>query len=442
MPDENLYIRDIDWSRFRQYSIHVKSITFNDKMETVNLPWREGTAFLCQHHPFGNCLTPRLRRLRWIIGIEQTAAPIMPFISNRLEELRLEIHLSQFETSDFFLALTHRTPTLKKLSVKSEVWPPSVASSFSGWIETCLGLEEVRIPQRWHTATVLSAFETLPKLSEFGIEWSKVPKDYKADVVNVKITERRFRSLRRLGWTSSITQATNLLQQTPSRLQGLTLHCWGKFSQAELVAFFTAAVQCCPDLDCICLNMADFLEHSKPDLFQDPLSWEIFRPLLACKTLLELSIYCSRPCILSTADIKEIGAAWPKMEKLRLCPDSDSVCEGTPISRLTHIAAALPRLRFLGLPLYYLEPPSSTSDLFPESQLSLKELDIGGSPVPGRNPLPVGLYLASLFAVGTRPLIKAGVSVILHDGAEEWEEVERLVHLMLEIKEAIVRRLS
>ncbi|KAG8945169.1 hypothetical protein FRC04_001148 [Tulasnella sp. 424] len=451
--DENLdLIGDADWPRFRQYAIRVKSITFEEV--SVDLPWEEGVAFLGQHHPFGNCLTPKVRRLHWTTLSGEYTTSIMPFVSHHLKELRLEIHLWQFKARDLFSALIGRTPSLKKLSVKSElgVWPPCVVPSFADWIETCLRLEEVHIPQRWHTRIVLAAFESLPKLFEFGIEWSRVPQDHMGVVVNMEIAEGQFRSLRRLGWTSGIKQATNLLQQTPRQLQGLTLDCWGKFSQAELVAFFTAVAQCCPDLDSLCLNMADFLECSKQGGSQERLSWEIFRPLLACKTLLELSVYCSLPCVLSTWDIEEMGAAWPKLEKLILCPDPDYPWEkgGTPISSLPCFAATLPRLRSLGLFFDRLEPPSLAGDLFPERQLSLKEFQVGCSEVPGGDPLPVGLYLASLFAVGTRPSIKVGGTDVRDDGywsggvdscvVDSWKTVESLVHLTLGIKEAVATR--
>lgn len=84
-------------------------------------------------------------------------------------------------------------------------------------------------------------------------------------------------------------------------------------------------------------------------------------------------------------------------------PDPDVADEGTLVSSLSYFATALPRLRFPGLFFDRVEPPSSAGDLFSESQLSLSALDVGGSPVAGGDPLPVGLDLASLFAVGTRP---------------------------------------
>lgn len=148
-----------------------------------------------------------------------------------------------------------------------------------------------------------------------------------------------------------------------------------------------------------------------------------------------------------------MGAAWPTMTELFLCPDPDvgANYRGTPISSLVHVAAAFPQLRTLGLYIDHLEPPNSAGDLLPECQFGcLRELDVGTSPVPNEDPIPVGLYLASLFAVGTRPSIRAGVSDVRANDVigdpdawvEAWETAERLVHLALQTKEAFVRRLS
>lgn len=148
-----------------------------------------------------------------------------------------------------------------------------------------------------------------------------------------------------------------------------------------------------------------------------------------------------------------MGAAWPRITELYLCPDPDvePTYRGTPISALAHAAAAFPQLRALGLYIDHLEPPESAGDLLPECQFRrLRELDVGTSRVPNEDPIRVGLYLASLFAVGTRPSIRTGPSVVRVDDIygdadawiDDWRTAQRLVHLTLQTKEAFVRRLS
>lgn len=177
----------------------------------------------------------------------------------------------------------------------------------------------------------------------------------------------------------------------------------------------------------------------------------ILRPLLMCKRLRELRLHASGPFILSTSILEEIGAAWPHMEELVLCPDPNNLenPRGTPISRLPQIATAFPRIRLLGLYFDNDDSPASACDLFPEIQFQcLRELNVGASPVPGDDTAAVGLYLASIFAVGTRPTIKAEVSGALCSNfhgyvlSEEWEAIDRLVHRMMPVKEAVFCRIS
>ncbi|KAG8972754.1 hypothetical protein FRC05_009584 [Tulasnella sp. 425] len=353
-------LRDADWSRFREYAVRVVSIEFDENMSATSLPSGQGIAVLCFHHRFGNCLTPNVRRIKWRTTSKQCVKLMMPFISERLEELKLEF--DQWEAEESFLYLAHRTPSLKKLYIASEESPSNLSTSFSRWVQTCVGLEEVQLPRGWHTSTILAAFGSLPNLFEFGMQWTSPPGDPTEVRTRAIIRKGCFLSLRSLGWSSNITQATDLLQQT--------------------------------------------------------------------------------------SDFEDMGTAWPAMEELVLCPDPDASgsTRGTAISTLSHLATALPRLRVLGLHFDHLEPPGSAGDLLPETQFRcLRELDVGTSQVPKADPTPVGLYLASLFAVGTRPTIHAGVSEVRstdrsgHSAAcvDGWRQVERSVHLTLGVKEAI-----
>ncbi|KAG8945171.1 hypothetical protein FRC04_001150 [Tulasnella sp. 424] len=437
-------LRDADWSRFREYAVRVVSIEFDENMSATSLPSGQGIAVLCFHHRFGNCLTPNVRRIKWRTTSKQCVKLMMPFISERLEELKLEF--DQWEAEESFLYLAHRTPSLKKLYIASEESPSNLSTSFSRWVQTCVGLEEVQLPRGWHTSTILAAFGSLPNLFEFGMQWTSPPGDPTEVRTRAIIRKGCFLSLRSLGWSSNITQATDLLQQTSGQLQRLTLDCRGELSQGDIEALLITVAECCPQLDRFCLNLTEIQVIAL-------LTFNIFRPLLACKTLTELRIHYSLPCIVSNSDFEDMGTAWPAMEELVLCPDPDASgsTRGTAISTLSHLATALPRLRVLGLHFDHLEPPGSAGDLLPETQFRcLRELDVGTSQVPKADPTPVGLYLASLFAVGTRPTIHAGVSEVRstdrsgHSAAcvDGWRQVERSVHLTLGVKEAIVRRFS
>ncbi|KAG8901793.1 hypothetical protein FRC01_009743, partial [Tulasnella sp. 417] len=440
---------DVDWPRFQQYSTRVKSITFDESAVKIGPPSREGISFLILHHPYGNCLTPNLQNLRWTLSNSATITAMLPFISQRLEYLRMDIQLESMETQEVFFGLTHRTPALKRLSIESEASPSDISPSFSGWIRTCIGLEKAHIPRRWQTSSVVTAFGSLPNLVEFGLEWSLVPKEYMRHEMEMRLTEGSFRSLRRLGWSSNMDTAQDLLYQAPCRLQGLALDCPWFQSQAEVIAFISTAADRCPDLDSFCLNLTNFVDGMEPDGDPELFDLGILRPLLACRRLRELCIHYPGRCILSTTDLEEMGAAWPNMEELVLCPDPNAGEHGTPISRLPLVATAFPRIRILGLYLDHSDPPSSAGDLLPEIQFKcLEELHVGASPIPAGDTASVGLYLASLFAAGTRPLIRAEESGARSNYfygslfSESWTEVERWVHLTMGVKEAVLCRLS
>ncbi|KIO32358.1 hypothetical protein M407DRAFT_18673 [Tulasnella calospora MUT 4182] len=364
-------------------------------------------------------------------------------MSQLLEEFRLELYLESTPTREVFLALANRTPSLKKLSIEATASPSDVSSSLCRWIQTCPGLEKVHIPRRWQISSVVTAFGSLPNLFEFGIEWRTDPAADMELRMEIAIEEGRFRNIRRLGWSSGIEQARDLLQRTPQRLQGLTLDCLGSPSQEKVLMFLATAVVCCPELDSLSLNLTPLAG------LDAALNSEILRPLLACKRLRELRIHYHCPCILSITDIEDMGAAWLDMEELVICPDpSDQDMLGTPISSLAQVATAFPKIRLLGLYFDPDKPPGSAGDLLPASQFRcLRELDVGSSSVPRSDVASVGLYLASLFAIGTRPSIKAEVSGVRSHHFNgpidaEWEEIERLAHLTMEVKDAFLSKLS
>lgn len=416
-------------------------------------PSAQGIAFLGLHHRFGTAFTPNVRRIRWAVTTKNSALLMMLFISERLDDLKLEIDLDSEETEDFFICLLHRIPTLKKLHIESDVSPTDIVEPFSQWIQTCPDLEEVHIPRKWQNSSVVDAFRYLPRLVEFGLQWNDLPDEDDAVKVPIPTEEGYFSSLRRLGWSSNIKQAEEFLRLKKCRLQGLTFDCRGQSSEREVTALLTTIATCCPELDNLCLNLTNIPESVDPDGGDIPLLSEIFRPLLACKTLVKLRIHYPSSCILSISDLEDMGVAWPTMTELFLCPDPDVEANyrGTPISSLAHVVTAFPQLQALGIYIDHLEPPDSAGDLLPERQFGcLRELDVGTSPVPNENPIPVGLYLASLFAVGTRPSIQSGVSdvranEIIGDSdawVDAWETAEGLVHLALQTKEAFVRRLE
>ncbi|KAG8964844.1 hypothetical protein FRC00_000879 [Tulasnella sp. 408] len=393
---------------------------------------------------------------------------MIPFTSQRLGDLELEIQPDPMEAPDIFLGLAHRTPTLKRLSIKSKESPHDISYSLSRWIETCSGLEKAHIPRRWQTLDVVTAFGSLPNLLEFGIHWNQSPAEHIGFGQDMEIVQGYFQNLQRLSWYSNIKDATDLLQQASRGFKGLALDCPKERRRAGVVAFIATAAQCCPDLDSFSLNLTNFVDGMEPyevtnsidfnldediEPYEDPelLDLEIFRPLLACRGLRELRIHSPGPCILSTSDLEEMGAAWPNMEELVLSPRPKDMVEdqGTPISMLPRVATAFPRIHLLGLYFDQSDPPDSAGDLLPEVQFRcLRELHVGSSRIPSGDPAAVGLYLASLFTVGTRPSIRAKTSIVrgqwYHDTAlfEEWEAVERLVHRAMRVKEAVLCRLS
>ncbi|KAG9045732.1 hypothetical protein FS837_005754 [Tulasnella sp. UAMH 9824] len=461
-------LRAADWRRFRQYATRVRSIEYDESAAHVSPPSREAIAFICLHHPYGNCLTPNLRMLRWKILGSSTVTRMLPFTSQRLEELVLDIELDSMQSADIFQGLAHRTLPLKRLSIISTDPPQDMSDSLTSWIETCTGLEKAHIPRRWQISNIVTAFGSLPNLLEFGIHWNRSPAEHMWFGKDMEIIEGHFQNLQRLGWYSDIKEATDLLQQASRGFKGLALDCPERPSRAEVVAFIATAAQRCPDLDSFCLNLTNFVDGTEPyedtnslrsrDLDDDTNPYEYpmlldlgtFRPLLACKGLRELRIHSPGPCILSTLDLEEMGAAWPNMEELVLSPRPQDMVEeqGTPISMLPCVATAFPRIRLLGVYFDQSEPPDQAGDLLPEVQFRcLRELNVGSSRIPSDDAAAVGLYLASLFAVGTRPSIRVKTSVIHghwgHDTSlsVEWEAVERLVHRAMRVKEAVLRRL-
>ncbi|KAG8972755.1 hypothetical protein FRC05_009585 [Tulasnella sp. 425] len=386
MDDETLErIQDADWPRFRKYATRVVFINFYEYPSARPLPSKAGIAFLCFHHRFGTCFTPNVRKIRWTMNSKKGATLMMPFISAKLEELTMETYGRFGCAKESFPCLVHRTPTLKKLYIDSKELPPDVSASFTRWIRTCDGLEVVHIPPPWHTSTIVAAFASLPNLIEFGHQWTNPPGEDTGGAIALAINGGSFRSLRRLGWSLDIKQAEDLLRRTSCQLQGLTFHCRGQSNQGEVVAFLATAVECCPELDSLCLKLSEIPAALDPDGRKASLDSCIFRPLLACSTLTKLRVHSSSPCIVSTSDLEKMGDAWPKMMELVLCPDPDVIPgrrepRGTAISTLPHVAAAFPRLRVLELYFDLSEPPGSAGGLLPESHFRcLEGLNVGTS---------------------------------------------------------------
>ncbi|KAG8997132.1 hypothetical protein FRB90_012572 [Tulasnella sp. 427] len=455
MNQEGPYgLSDGDWLKFNRYAARVRTLRFR---ELAIVPSDEDLARLCLRHPFGTSFTPNIRRIDWEITHSESTF-IMPFISESLQEMRIGIKgIQQFDGdrtfSNLFLRLAHRTPRLTKLHIEdndaSATSPDAFVHPLSTWVQTCPKLEEIHIPRHWHTSDVVAVFQSLAHLIEFGFNWTD-PATYVLEFgVQAVAEEGQFPSLRRLGWTSEIGQAEDLLKRSSKRgFQGLTFDCSDDLGQEEVMRFLDTIAKTCSSLRQLTLCLDDIM------LEDVRLTLKVFRPLLACRALNELRVHSPYPFILSLSDIEGMGAAWPDMQELALCPDPEMALDGgsgIPITSLSTFAASFPRLQVLGLFIDKEEPPGSAGDLLPEIQFRwLRELDVGLSWVPQNDSLRVGFYLASLFSASPRPSIKAGRSEAhlrstfdLDDWTGyEWEEVERIVHLTLDTKEAVVRKLE
>ncbi|KAG8978826.1 hypothetical protein FRB90_008323, partial [Tulasnella sp. 427] len=410
-----------DWARFHYYSKRVRSVKVVDN----DPKWIRVLDAFDKHHPYNTSPLPGLRAIQWIA--QNNGVPLTPFISERLQDLVMSVEsLPTDQMVDLVNSLRDRVPNLRHLSIRSIKDSAEIQLA----LVECLGkldkLERIHLSPVLLKAKILSTLGQLPKLRLANLKVYDNPRDesYELDTLPELLPES-FPSLRTLQFTVAPPIAQQLIIEFPqsfSKLSYLCIEVLTKPNSDQIYSLTQHLAPRCPKLTTLQLYFYPSSNASLIDAL--PLSKEAFKNLYQCRWLKHLRITHILPIDFDSADVEDMGRAWPQMIDLSL--GSAPWLQGPALrgvdgmgfgfSILSAFAQHLPNIQRIALYFHKHRIMTFDGNLRPKYRFTrLPELSVGGSPRPKSHSLDLGFYLASL-----------GIGRLSFKHDEEWDRFHHI----------------
>ncbi|KAG8950575.1 hypothetical protein FRC04_007394 [Tulasnella sp. 424] len=110
--------------------------------------------------------------------------------------------------------------------------------------------------------------------------------------------------------------------QTSFQLNRIKCICLSSYrgpSSDEVLNLTSAVASACPAPDVVWLNLVS----EDGSTTEEPLSFEVFRPLLECHAVTEFVVGQEMPLWLAESHVDQIAKGWPGLKVLLLTPDPD-----------------------------------------------------------------------------------------------------------------------
>ncbi|KIO32384.1 hypothetical protein M407DRAFT_4559 [Tulasnella calospora MUT 4182] len=338
------------------YAKRVRSLNFGDFDEY----YRDGA--LCElgldvigiislHHPYGASFLPHIKSLGW--WTSYSTLQMIPFLSGAL--LYLNLHLGnedEAQITKIFNTLRNRTLKLKTFHLKTRAVGPALEKALALWLKNMETLEKIESPPYYLTASILATIKTLPRLQIINQTAGSRNVHNNVGMLGT-LPENSFPSLVQLTLPATPASAQRFLFDTPTNFTGLTLlelHAPKDIEANQLLGFTKHLAIHCPMITSIELVL--FLSSAFRSQGATALSIGILESVYPCKLLTRLKIAYPLPREFNSADVENMGKAWPRMTNLSLCPEPDfsfPILEhmGAKLSILPAFALHLPNLQTL-----------------------------------------------------------------------------------------------
>lgn len=435
-------LADTEWPRFRSYAnrvrfLHISSLSLAEPTLDASLI---GAIYL--YHPYGPSLLPRLKGLRWYTSC--TALLLIPFLSEDLVHLDLQLYGAEARTKESISALQHRSLKLKTFRLDTRTTGTASETALALWLKKMETLESLELPPYYFTERVLTAIRTFPRLQNIDRLSEESGYQYNDTGFRVTLPGGSFPSLAELTIPATPAAAQHPLFNSPTNFTGLTaLSLWAiKDIGGDQILAFTQQLA----RHCSMITTIDLALFFGPDFHASALPIEVLESLYSCKYLKYLSIRHPLPLKLGSADVENMARAWPQMDHLCLCCEPDfafSVSEqmGNSLSILPAFPLYLPNLQSLGLYFNGQDRITFERHLYPQCQFTqLDTLFVGLSPIPTTKIRDLGFYLAGLcsqpLSIGYGYSMWQGETMPSDDEAREtaWSNVGESVAFAMQVK--------
>lgn len=436
-----------DWDRFTRHAQRVRRIAW---ARDADLP--VDLAALVQMLYGPRSLLPNIKTLSWKFIEKKNFTSIHPFIGPQLKILHLIMdQIDGPEQSLLLQSLLHRIPTLTKLWIASFALVRHMNTNLASFIISLPKLVYLYLPGFSLTKEVVAAAAKLPELQVLDhTEWIQPEETYEESGTCFEFTPGSFPKLVTLSFGSLPARMAEILQATDhvGRLRTINLDCPAYFSTQEIKTVFANLAAGARDLNDVQLLCCP-VRQLKGSSSNESLSIDTIRPLFSCTGITRFHLLAPHFEPLKDGDVVEMGASWPRIGSLTLCPSPLVKREmGTRFDILPIFAKSFPNLRELRL-FFGKEVAEFDGDLYPAHQfMMLQILGVGLSPAPKGHAHDTGFLLASLCQ--KPPSIEFGV-IVSHRGGSITEqqkadmeagysEVRSIMNLAFRVKASVTRK--
>ncbi|KAG8950574.1 hypothetical protein FRC04_007393 [Tulasnella sp. 424] len=402
---------DVDWTRFHSYATRIRTLIYRSSDPAIgsrnNCLSPRALERVALLYPHGRCLVPNIQELTCHVTWDETVQTIPAFVGPNLKVLGMSFckGMPGRCLKGLFQALVCRTAVLDHFHLSTDCPVTEFEEALARWLQSSPLLTEVELPRYYQTESVVRTLGQLPDLRSLAIVWDN-PLPYDEHGVHFAISDDSFPNLTNLDIEGHLNYALSVLQTSPqlSRIKCICVSSYRAPTSDEVLNLTSALASACPALDVVWLNLVS----EDGSTTEEPLSFEVFRPLLECHAVTEFVVGHDMPLWLEEIHVDEIAEGWPELKVLLLTrdpnfPDGDISSEqGLDISILAHMAQKLRNLTNLGLFLDVDHFTDFEGNLDPLHQFEkLIVLDLGLSSVPPHAVTAVGLYLSSLVSPET-----------------------------------------
>ncbi|KAG9034463.1 hypothetical protein FRB95_013139 [Tulasnella sp. JGI-2019a] len=394
-----------DWNRFGRYAARIYSMKFTPRLSYKGQAGSVASLQVLNQFT-RQCLAPNsifsnLTEVIWRATTTMELFPILLFLVPTVKSLRLTCgRVMNRECIDVLEVLRPRKIYLTELELTVQHHNQAFLDLLPAILADQMQLTKVRLPPYSATPAIVAVLGQLPSLKHYALNISPeflVPRELGMEF---DWHDGAFPELDTLAvYTSLANASTFMAKPRQPRLRHFELVNRNPFTYAELATFGSILSASQP-----CLTVIDLDVYSNAAMCStDPLSFDLFRPLLQCTALVKLYVGSPLAITYSDEDIATMASSWPDLQVLRLCssPAMDiGLTIGQPLRSVGTFTRSFSRLAQLNIYINSLDVGLTSNTRSVIHHHRLTEINFGTSPCPAGSAEAASLYLADMITIG------------------------------------------
>jgi len=334
-----------------------------------------------------------------------------------------------------FEEIESRLPRLTVLGMGGDLMASACSASLIALVSTLQHLEDYYYPRYGLTPRLFLALSHLPRLRRILAAIGKAPtSEHILELESMDssgLSEGAFSSLAYLRIPANFRLVRNLLEHVhgPRALVSLTCDTLHYESPQEIRQLLTSIAVVCSQLQSLELSCIPANDQGTEPI---ACTWESLRPVLQCRSLVDLVIGHALPLDMTEKDLEELACDRPIWKVIKLAAFPSFHLSPRPtvgFSALLSFARHCPHLESLGL---FIDENLRLPEIPPKTQFSaLSKLELGFSPISEENVTDISWLLADMCVLPmtietewTGSLVVPTPAVELKDRASRWSRVQ------------------